>query len=230
MQAKDIMTANVVTVEPNTSVQDIAKLLIENRISAVPVTEKNGRLIGIVSEGDLMRRPDAGTEKHPSWWLAATTRPELAAQKYIKTHGKHAADVMTKNVITIDENTPIQEIAEILEKNLIKRVPVLKEGKIVGIVSRANLLRALATQRPVAVPTDDRIAKEAIERAISEAGVRSTFIHVIVSDGVAHLWGIAETPEEKAAAHVAAETAPGVKEVRDNIGFLPATARAVLWV
>lgn len=230
MQARDVMTTNVITVEPDLSVQDVAKRLIENRISAVPVVEKDGRLIGIVSEGDLMRRPESGTEPHPSWWLALLRAPEQAARAYVKTHGKHAADVMTKEVITVNEDTPIQDVAEKLEKNRIKRVPVMSANKVVGIVSRANLLRALAAQRPATTPVaDDRKIKEAIEKAMADSGIRSVFLNVIVSGGVVNLWGAAETQEEKDAARVAAENAPGVKEVHDNIGILPSTARAVMW-
>lgn len=116
MHAQDIMTANVITVAPDISVQEIAKLLIENRISAVPVVERNGRVIGIVSEGDLMRRTESGTERHPSWWLFLLATSEETARSFVKTHSRHAADVMTQPVISVNEETPIREIAETLEK------------------------------------------------------------------------------------------------------------------
>lgn len=230
MHAQDIMTANVITVEPDTSVQEIAKRLIENRISAVPVVERNGRVIGIVSEGDLMRRTESRTERHPSWWLFLLAAPEEIARSYVKTHGRHAADVMTHPVISVNEETPIQQIAETLEKRRIKRVPVMSGDKLVGIVSRANLLRALAAQQPA--PTaiaDDRKIKTSVEKAISEAGVRGAFLNIVVSGGVVNLWGMVETPDEKNAARVAAETAPGVKEVHDNIDVMPSSVRAVIW-
>jgi len=226
MHAQDIMTANVITVEPNAGVQEIAKRLIENRISAVPVVERNGRVIGIVSEGDLMRRTESGTERHPSWWLFLLAAPEETARSYVKTHGRHAADVMTHPVISVNEETPIQKIAETLEKHRIKRVPVMRGAKLVGIVSRANLLHALAAQQPA--PTaiaDDRNIRTSVQKAISEAGVRSTYLNIVVSAGVATLWGMVETPEEKNAVRVAAETAPGVKEVHDNIGIMPSSVR-----
>lgn len=230
MHAQDIMTANVITVEPDTSVQEIAKRLIENRISAVPVVERNGRVIGIVSEGDLMRRTESGTERHPSWWLFLLAAPEETARSFVKTHGRHAADVMTRPVISVNEETPIQEIAETLEKRRIKRVPVMSGDKLVGIVSRANLLRALAAQQPTpSAIADDRNIKTSVEKTISEAGVRGTFLNIVVSGGVVHLWGMVETPEEKNAVRVATETVLGVKEVRENIGVLPSSARAVMW-
>ena len=230
MQAQDIMTKNVITVQPDTSVQYIAKRLIENRISAVPVVESDGRLVGIVSEGDLMRRSESGTERHPSWWLFLVASPEETARNYVKGHGKHAADVMTHRVITVTENTPIQEIAETLEKHHIKRVPVMNGDKLVGIVSRANLLRGLAAQRTVTTSiTDERKIKVSVEKALSEAGVRRAFFDVTVSGGVVTLWGMVETPEEKQAARVAAETAPGATRVLDNLSVMPSIVRPYMW-
>lgn len=131
MQARDVMSTNVITVQSDATVQDIAKRLVENRISAVPVVERGGRLVGIVSEGDLMRRTESGTERHPTWWLFLLAAPEETARDYVKTHGRCAVDVMTRRVITVNEDTPIQEIAETLEKNRIKRVPVCTE-RVIG--------------------------------------------------------------------------------------------------
>jgi CBS-domain-containing membrane protein len=155
---------------------------------------------------------------------------EETAQAYVRAHGKHAADVMTRRVITVDEGTPIQEVAETLEKHRIKRVPVMSGQKLVGIISRANLLRGLAARQ--IAPTslaDDRQIKAAVEESLSEAGVRSIFLNVVVSGGVVNLWGMVETAEEKNATRVAAEAVPGVKEVRENIGVIPPSVRAVMW-
>jgi CBS domain-containing protein len=230
MQAQDIMTKSIITADPDTSIQEIAKKLIENRISAVPVVDNNGHLVGIVSEGDLMRRSESGTERQPSWWLFLLAGAEETAQAYVRAHGKHAADVMTRRVITVDEGTPIQEVAETLEIHRIKRVPVMSGQKLVGIISRANLLRGLAARQ--IAPTslaDDRQIKAAVEESLSEAGVRSIFLNVVVSGGVVNLWGMVETAEEKNATRVAAEAVPGVKEVRENIGVIPPSVRAVMW-
>lgn len=230
MQAQDIMTTSVITVEPSASVQEVARQLIENRVSAVPVVEKNGRIIGLVREGDLMRRAESGTERNPSWWLSWLAAPEETARSYVKTHGRHAADVMSHPVVSVTKETSIQEIAETLEEHRIKRVPVMSGDKLVGIVSRANLLRALAAQRPTPIASvDDRKVKTSVENAISEAGVRGAFLNVVVSSGVVNLWGMVETPEEKNAVRLAAETTPGFKEVRENIGVIPASVRAVIW-
>ncbi|MGA7485342.1 MAG: CBS domain-containing protein [Xanthobacteraceae bacterium] len=230
MQARDVMTTNVITVEPDTSVQEIAKRLIENRISAVPVVESDGRVTGIVSEGDLMRRSESGTERPPSWWLFLLHSPEETSRNFVKSHGRYAKDVMTRPVITVEESAPIQEVATTLEKHHIKRVPVMRGDKLVGIVSRANLLRGLAAQPPAATSmADDRKIKASVGKALSEAGVREAFLDVVVSGGVVTLWGMVETSDEKAAARVAAETAPGTKNVIDNLRVLPSIVRPYMW-
>lgn len=230
MQAKDIMTTTVVTVEPDATVRDIAKRLIANSISAVPVVERDGKLIGIISEGDLMRRVDIGTERQPSWWLSfLMSGSDEAAREFVKTHGRQAADVMTRTVITVREDTPVPEIAELLEKHQIKRVPVVRGDKVVGIVSRANLIRGLAAQRAVEAPTaGDQTLKSAVEKAMSSAGINSQYLTIVVMGGVVSLWGVVESDAQRDAARVAAETTSGVKEVRANLGVIPASVRAVI--
>src|SRR5690606_1511825 len=147
MKASDVMVSPVITVTPDTSVREAATLLLERRISAVPVVNAEGRLAGIVSEGDLMRRSEAGTERRRSWWLEAFSSEEALAAEYVKAHGRRVAAVMTPRVITATPDTPLHEIATLFEKNSIKRVPIVKDGQLVGIVSRANLVQALASTR-----------------------------------------------------------------------------------
>lgn len=229
MNAKDIMTTNVVTVDPETDVQSIARRLIERGISAVPVVDEAGRIVGIVSEGDLMRRPESATERHPSWWLGFITAPDEQARAYTKSHGRKAKDVMTRNVVTVSEDASLDEIATLLERNRIKRVPIVRDGKIVGIVSRANLLHGLATGAgsPPASANDAQI-RENLTRALEETGIRTQYINVVVSDGVARLWGMVETGAQKEAARVAAESIGGVQRVEDNISIMPQMVRATL--
>ena len=230
MQAKDVMTRDVTTVAPEATVQEIAKLLLERRISAVPVVNAENELLGVVSEGDLIRRPESGTTRPASWWLSLLTTPEDSALDYVKTHGGHARDVMTQKLITVDEETPLWEVARTLEKHHVKRVPVLKDGKLVGIVSRADLLRALAAQQAApAASADDRALKSAVEQAFRDAELEGQFVSVVVSGGVVHLWGAAESDAEKQALRVAAENVAGVKQVRDDIGVLPARVSSVFW-
>lgn len=147
MRADDIMSVDVITVAPDAEITEVARTLIANHISAVPVVNEAGGVIGIVSEGDLMRRPESGTERHPSWWLTFLADTQERAQEFVKSHGQYAKDVMSPKVITVTPETPMEDIAEILEKNRIKRVPVVQDGKLVGIVSRANLLQGLVARR-----------------------------------------------------------------------------------
>ncbi len=230
MQAKDVMTTAVETVRPDTTVTEVAKRLIARNISAVPVVDDQGQVVGIVSEGDLMHRPESGTERRPSWWLSLISDTEEYARDYIKTHGQYAGEVMTRNVISISEDTPLEEIATTLEKNHIKRVPVLRDGKLVGIVSRSNLLQGLAAARPATAEwVSDSDLKAAIEKAGLSAGVRMAFISVVVADGVVTLWGMVESETEKMAMRVAAESTAGVSEIHDHVNVMPAMVRATLW-
>ena len=128
MQAKDVMTPNVVTVTPDASVKDIAELLLERQISALPVVDAEQKIVGIVSEGDLLRRPETGTERRRSWWLSLFSSSEERAADYVKGHGRRAEEVMTRNVVTVEEDTPLNKIAELLERRRIKRVPVVVGG------------------------------------------------------------------------------------------------------
>ena len=134
-KARDVMVSPVITVKPSSSVKEVATTLLERRISAVPVVDDHGKLVGIISEGDLMHRSEAGTERQRSWWLLGWTGDETLAAEYVKAHARKVADVMTRNVITATPETPLQEIAALLEKNAIKRVPIVKDDQLVGIVS-----------------------------------------------------------------------------------------------
>ncbi len=222
MLAKDIMTTEVVTVSPESSVSEIAQLLLKYNISAVPVIDEKGGVAGIVSEGDLMRRPESDTEKRPrSWWLGFMAGRHELAQEFTKSHGQHASDVMTKNVTVVNEDTPVGEIARILEENHIKRVPVVRDGKLVGIVSRANLLRGLATakQAPLAPvsKTDQAIQQDVLDVLHKEPWADLAFVNATVEDGVVHLWGLSESPEERNAYEVAASAVSGVKSVQNHL-------------
>src|SRR5690554_2511486 len=176
MRAVDVMTPNVITVTPDTEVREIAGLLLEHNISALPVIDTNGSVLGIVSEGDLMRRVENGTERRKSWWLRSIFAGANDASEYIKRHARKAREIMTPNPVTISEDEPLHRVARMLEKQHIKRVPVVRDGKLVGIVSRANLLQGLAARSTVESETvvDDRAIRDAIIKEIgNNTGVRS---------------------------------------------------------
>ena len=145
MKARDVMVSPVISVKPSCTVKEVAQTLLERRISAVPVVDDTGKLVGIVSEGDLMHRAEIGTQRRHSWWLRVLTGDDALAAEYTKAHARTVADVMTREVITASPDTPLHEIAALLERRSIKRVPIVRDGALLGIVSRANLLQALAS-------------------------------------------------------------------------------------
>ncbi|WP_386082660.1 CBS domain-containing protein [Vreelandella sp. F11] len=223
MQAIDIMTPNVVSVGPDTEVRDIAQLLLKHRISAVPVVDEDRQLIGIVSEGDLMRRVKDDGGHRDAWWLTLFAGGKDAGD-YVKSHGRKAHEVMTANPLSVAEDTPLHTIARMLEKHHIKRVPVLREGKLVGIVSRANLLQGIANAAvaPTQSPSDDRQIREAILKEVeNNTGVQVEGISVIVDGGAVEVWGLVESHEQKQAVSVAAENVPGVTKVENHLGMMP---------
>jgi CBS domain-containing protein len=225
VQAKDVMTIDVVTVSPDTEVSDIAKLLLERHISALPVVDGDGGVVGIVSEGDLLHRRETDTEKHRNWWLGFLVGNEQRAAEYSKSHGTKASEIMSREVVTVNEDAQLGDIAELLEIRRIKRVPVLRDGKLVGIVSRANLLHGLAARREEVGPapsSDDRTIRETIIETVRQEGwVTHGTLNVLVDNGVVELWGWVDSPEERQALKVAAENVTGVKEVRDRLGSVP---------
>ncbi|MDJ0982302.1 MAG: CBS domain-containing protein [Kiloniellales bacterium] len=225
MQAKDVMTTNVVTVQIGTGVPEIARLLLKHRISAVPVVDSDQRILGIVSEGDLMRRTETDTERRHSWWLEAMLSTEDRAREYIKVHGRKAGDVMTRDLISVTEETPLYEIAGLLEKHHVKRVPVTRDGRLIGIVSRANLLHGFAAKEARTTgpgSSDDQTIRENLLHTLAkEAGLDMALINVIVNDGVVQLWGLVGSGTEKKAAQVSAESTPGVKRVENHLGQAP---------
>ncbi len=223
MQASDIMTAKVVTVSVDTDVEVIARLLLERRISAVPVVDSSDNILGIVSEGDLIRRPETETERHRSWWLRLLADKTERAEEYVKSHGRRADQVMTRDVVTVTEDSKVGDIAETLEKRRIKRVPVVRDGKLVGIISRANLLHGLAAhrQRIAAPSTDDRSIRDRVMAVLNQQDwVSHGRLNVIVNDGVVELWGLAESQKERDALRLAAESVEGVRGVKDRLGKL----------
>ena len=219
MQARDVMVAPVVTVKPSATVQEVAKQFLERQISAAPVVDDKGKLVGIVSEGDLLHRVEAGTERRRSWLLRAFTEADTLAAEYVKSHGRKVSDVMTRTVITAAPETPLHEIATLLEKNAIKRLPILENGQLVGVVSRANLLQAVASSRQLleVTPSDTAIRDRILASLRAEPWAHTGLLNVTVSDGVVDLWGVVESKTERKAIKVAAETAPGVRAVNDNM-------------
>jgi CBS domain-containing protein len=224
MKASDVMVSPVITTNPSCSVKEVARLLLERRISAVPVVDHQGKIVGIVSEGDLLHRSEAGTQRHRSWWLVGLTADETLAAEYVKAHARTVADVMTSKVITATPDTPLHEVAALLEENSVKRVPIVSNGQLVGIVSRANLIQAVATSKGerLEIPVSDASIRDSLLAHLQkQAWARVWLLNVIVSDGVVDLWGVAKSDAERKALRVAAESMPGVRAVNDNLVIRP---------
>lgn len=229
LRARDILTAHVVSVDPDVTVGAIAKLMLERGVSALPVVDREGQLVGIVSEGDLMHREETGTEPERSWWLRPFLGKAEMAREYAHAHGRRARDVMTREVVTIGEDTPIAEIAALLDRHRIKRVPVLREGRVVGIVSRANLLQALAmavgaeTQEAAAGGDDGALRGRLLAKLQGQAWLDMSLKNIMVREGVVHLWGIARSRAEADALRIAVANVPGVRKVEDHLCLKPVT-------
>jgi len=222
MRAVDVMTTNVITVTPDTSIQALAALLSERGISGVPVVDAAGRLVGIVSEGDLLHRAETGTarrtERRRFRWLDTVASDQELARDYMKSRGRVVSDVMSREVIAVTEMTELAEIADLLEIKRIKRVPVVRDGKLVGIVSRANLVRALATVKAESSSSPD-IGDHTIRQKLF-AGPWAA--DIVVRDGIVHLWfPEGHSAEEKRAVHIAAENIAGVRAVEEHIVQIP---------
>jgi CBS-domain-containing membrane protein len=226
MLAADVMTNEVITAGEDASVQEAAKLMVEHRISAVPVVDRDRRVVGMVSEGDLLHRAETGTERRRSWWLDLAASTNRLAGEYVKSHSGSVKDVMTRDVISVTEETPVADISILLETNRIKRVPVLRDGRLVGIVSRANLVRALAmtiNERPRGAEADDRAIRDRILAELkAQKWAEVSPANITVKDGIVHLWSSYYSDQEKRALVVAAEGIPGVRRVEDHMRPVPA--------
>lgn len=224
MKARDIMTKAVKTVGLNTPVRDIASLLVKRRISAVPVVDKNNHVVGIVSEGDLLRRTEAGTEYRRSWWAELLADPRTRAREYVKSRGGHARDVMTSSVVCAGPLMDVAEIANLMEDRGIKRVPIVKSGRLVGIVTRADLVRAVAHSKPatrIARGGDIVLRQRLQSRLDSKSWGARNLVNFIVTKGRVELFGIAQSPDQRDAIRVLAENTTGVRSVKDKLTIMP---------
>ncbi len=221
MNAADIMTPDVVVAHPDTPLETLVDLMLDHRISGLPIV-RDGIIVGIVSESDLLRRAETGTEKRRSHLLELLSGTASSSADYVRTHGRKAGEIMSTDLITVTPDTPIAEIADVLESRRIKRVPVVVEGKVLGIITRANIMKALAVRlhsAPAPVNTDDRSIRWALwdEFQRHRWAQKVAQFDVSVRDGVVHLWGIVRGEDHRRALVVAAENTPGVKAVEDHL-------------
>jgi CBS domain-containing protein len=214
------MVRSLVTVGPDDDVGKAIALLAEHDVSALPVVDDANRVVGILSEADLVRRATLGTDKHRPWWLEALTPAATLAEEFAKAHGRKVREVMSDTVVSVTEDASLGEIASLLERHRIKRVPVLRDGKLVGLVSRANLIQALAMQPAAgdaaAVPADREIRHAILDRLARQDWTDFGSRNVTVRDGIVHLWGLVGSPQERKALLALVEEVEGVKGVSDE--------------
>ena len=230
MQVKDIMTSPVVSIEPDTSVTQAVRIMLQRHISGLPVVDKDGRLVGVVTEGDLLRRAETGTERKRPRWLEFLVGPGRLADEYTRTHGRNVSEVMTPDPVTVTEDTSLEDVVKLMEKRRIKRVPVVRGQTVVGIISRANLLHALAgVAREVkpALPSDQAIREQLMAELKRQSWAPIAMIDIVVRNAVVELWGTITDERERQAIKVAAENIPGVKAVNDYLAWVDPTSGMV---
>jgi len=223
MNAADVMTARVLSVGPESSIVDAVKLMLAHNISGLPVVDSDCRLLGIVSEGDFLRRAETGTERRRPRWLEFLLGPGRLADEYIHTHGRKIEEVMTTNVATVSEETPLDDVVRMMERRHIKRVPVMRDGQLVGIITRANLLRALASigdeLRP-SVSNDADLRRLVMSELEKQNWTPNASVDVTVRNGIVQLWGIIFDERQRGALRVVVENIGGVKEVKDHLTWV----------
>ncbi|MEW6687961.1 MAG: CBS domain-containing protein [Pseudomonadota bacterium] len=220
MHAADVMVKDVISVGPDTSVREAASLMLERRISGLPVVDGERRVLGILSEGDLIRRPELGTEQHPAGWLSVFLSEDESARDFVKTHGMTARAVMSQPAICVAPDTPLAEVVRLMERRHVKRLPVVAQGRLAGLLTRADLLRALVAQRSASpAASSDQELRERIDSMLRHEGwASSAFVNVLVENGVVQLWGAVESVPQREALILAVRSMPGVRDVQPHLG------------
>lgn len=235
MNAADVMTLDPLSVTPETSLVEAARLMLEHRISGLPVADAKGAVVGVLTEGDLLQRAETGTERHRTGWLAFLMGPGRLAGEYVDAHAHKVDEVMTRDVVAVGASTKLAGIVQLMEKRRIKRVPVIANGKLVGIVSRADLVRALvhkltrqAVSRVGGAVSDESIRRRMFKIIDKEPWGPRFSINVTVKAGVLDLHGAITDERERTALIVAAEGIAGVKAVNDHLVWVEPTSGFVV--
>lgn len=231
MKAKDVMTRHVVSIAPDATVLQAARLMLQHHISGLPVVDATGTLVGILSEGDFLRRRETATERRRSRWLEFLMGPGKIASEYTHSHGEKVSEVMTDEVRTVDEDTDLEAVVELMERRRIKRVPVMRAGRMTGILTRSNLMHAMVSmaRSEVAVPKGDADIRERLQAEMqAQEWAPAAMVNPVVRDGVVELWGAIIDERQRAALKVAAENIPGVKAVKDHLVWIEPTSGMVI--
>jgi CBS domain-containing protein len=223
MKALDVMTQPVISVAPSDSILDAAGLMLQHRISGLPVIDAQGNLVGVVTEGDFLRRAETGTQRRRPRWIEFLLGPGRLASEYVHTSGRKVDEVMTTDVHTVSEDAPLEDVVRLMERRAIKRVPVTRGGNVVGIVTRQNLLRALVGAAETSTgpaATDEAIRARLVAELAKAPWAPLGAIDIAVRDGVVTLSGVLTDDRQRQALKVAAENISGVKEVEDQLAWL----------
>jgi CBS domain-containing protein len=231
MKAKDVMTADVLTVTEDASVLEAIRLMLQRRISGLPVVDASGTPVGMVTEGDLLRRAEIGTERHHARWIEFLAGPGRGADEYAHAHGRKVRDVMTREVHTVPEHAALNDALDSMERYHVKRVPVMRGRRMIGIVTRSNLLRAIAglarATRPVSA-NDATIRENLVAELKKQPWAPMASIDLLVSDGVVTFSGAILDDRQRQALRVAAENIPGVKKVEDHLVWIEPMSGTVI--
>jgi CBS domain-containing protein len=223
MKAIDVMTIGAVTVHPDSTVGHAARVMVERGVSGLPVVTEQGKLVGMITEGDLLRREELGTADRVARWVDFWLNEDMLARNYAREQGRKVEDVMSHDVTAVGPEETVGRIVELMELKGIKRVPVVRDGSVVGVVSRANLLSTLArlgSETPQPVVDDLTIRRSILDELDGKTWAPGATINIAVRDGVVTLGGTVETVHVKDAVRVAAEKAPGVLRIWDNIRII----------
>ena len=227
MKAQDVMTRDVISIGPDATVLQAARLMLQHHISGLPVIDNNGNLVGVLSEGDFLRRRETQTERKRSRWLEFLMGPGPMAEEYSHSHGNKVSEVMTTDVQTVEQDTALEDIVDIMEHRRIKRVPVVCGGQMVGIITRSNLMRvmvSLARKADLTATDDASIRERLLAEMKREQWAPAAMVNVVVHDGVVELWGAIIDERQRQALKVAAENVPGVKAVKDHLAWVEPTS------
>ena len=230
MKASDVMSRNILSVGRDATIAEAIRLMLDNQISGLPVIDA-GRLVGILTEGDLLRRSETGTERHRPRWLEILMGPGRLAGEYVRTHGRKVEEIMTRDLVSVTPDTPLDEIVALMERRRVKRVPVLDGDAPVGIVSRTDLLRALARtldEEPVAVVGDDEIRERILAELAKVSWVPRDGLTITVGDGAVGLDGVILDEKEREALRVAVENVPGVRAVEDRLVWVEPVSGTII--
>ncbi|ESY77384.1 CBS domain-containing protein [Mesorhizobium opportunistum] len=220
MQAEAIMSKPVICTDPSASIAEVAGLMLSKKISGLPVISGDGTLVGIVSEGDFLQRGELGTQQKRSRWLELLVSPGKAADEYVRANGRRIEEVMSDSVVTASPAASLAEIVDLMMHHHVKRIPIVKSRRVVGIITRSDIVRALLSLLPDAEPTaidDQRIRQSIIAELAKQKWAGKALINVMVDKGVAKLSGAIFDERERQAAIVAAENVAGVRFVEDNL-------------